>query len=618
MVATNVQAFSGDVEISSNLAVDTNTLFVDSVGNKVGIGTTDPTGQLEVHGEGQTSFTSFNQDGNMGGALALRSDDGIAGSGGAVMFGSHAGFHAAIKASLIDGSNNTTGDLNFFVRSDHPDATMSQKMVIKNNGRVGIGKTDPGATLDVRGSASDPSAPTVHIGDNVTDQGDYGMVNLVRHPTDGGSKAHLAFVRNGNTVFGQGFYNNTNTFGFWPSFGAVTNTPTMCFDPSGNVGIGKTDPSCTLDINDSTSQYNGIFSNRLWVASVGDNTGDGSPDDNTGSPWRGLGFDDLAWNDQSYKYSGDIPILSGYEGVALRSGAGNIVLTQAGDVGIGVTDPVARLHVQTPVGTASNFIRVESSMNDGSSQSISGVEFKTNPQFFNGDNSQRVPARIDSGFYNGAAGTTNWADAYISLLTTNDPASGVLYDALTCRGGGVGIGVTSPNTKLDVNGSMQSYSGRHVKMVPIRAHGYNDIASNGGTIVIANAENGSGSTYQGSFAAFNFFGGSAINNFTGERWVTPNRVRICFRWGFVGGYVANVTWKFWERYYPSTSPDILKGTHTSSNGSLSRGFTTVWGPTMSITYNDVPVIFIEADSNNTAVADATVRVSSIWLEYLYD
>ena len=48
MAQTNVQAFSGDVAISSNLAVDTNTLFVDSVGGTVGIGSTliditDPT-----------------------------------------------------------------------------------------------------------------------------------------------------------------------------------------------------------------------------------------------------------------------------------------------------------------------------------------------------------------------------------------------------------------------------------------------------------------------------------------------------------------------------------------------------------------------------------------------
>ncbi len=48
MAQTNVQAFSGDVAISSNLAVDTNTLFVDSVGNKVGIGNTNPSQILDV------------------------------------------------------------------------------------------------------------------------------------------------------------------------------------------------------------------------------------------------------------------------------------------------------------------------------------------------------------------------------------------------------------------------------------------------------------------------------------------------------------------------------------------------------------------------------------------
>ena len=48
MAATNVQAFSGDVEISSNLAVNTNDLFVDTVSESVGIGTTEPAAKLHV------------------------------------------------------------------------------------------------------------------------------------------------------------------------------------------------------------------------------------------------------------------------------------------------------------------------------------------------------------------------------------------------------------------------------------------------------------------------------------------------------------------------------------------------------------------------------------------
>jgi hypothetical protein len=55
MAQTNVQAFSGDVDISSNLAVDTNTLFVDSVNNKVGIGLTQTGATLEVTGNAYVS-----------------------------------------------------------------------------------------------------------------------------------------------------------------------------------------------------------------------------------------------------------------------------------------------------------------------------------------------------------------------------------------------------------------------------------------------------------------------------------------------------------------------------------------------------------------------------------
>ena len=118
------------------------------------------------------------------------------------------------------------------------------------SGNVGIGKTNPGGPLDIRAGASDPSVPTVHIGDNAADYGgDYGMVNLVRNPANAGSKAHLAFIRNGNTIFSQGFYNNTNTFGFWPSFTGVTNTPAMSFASTGRVGIGTTDPLYTAKLD---------------------------------------------------------------------------------------------------------------------------------------------------------------------------------------------------------------------------------------------------------------------------------------------------------------------------------------------------------------------------------
>src|SRR6056300_220533 len=48
MATTNIQSFPGDVDVTSNITVDTNTLHVDSVTGNVGIGTTSPSAQLTL------------------------------------------------------------------------------------------------------------------------------------------------------------------------------------------------------------------------------------------------------------------------------------------------------------------------------------------------------------------------------------------------------------------------------------------------------------------------------------------------------------------------------------------------------------------------------------------
>jgi hypothetical protein len=120
----------------------------------------------------------------------------------------------------------------------------------------------------------------------------------------------------------------------------------------------------------------------------------------------------------------------------------------SGNVGIGTTGPAGKLHVETPLGTSTNFVKIGSSLNSGSSQSVSGIEFAGNPAFFNGDNTQRSAAQITSGFYEG--GTADWADAYISLRTPNNPSTGTLNDILTIRGGNIGINTTGPAYPLHI------------------------------------------------------------------------------------------------------------------------------------------------------------------------
>jgi len=95
-------------------------------------------------------------------------------------------------------------------------------------------------------------------------------------------------------------------------------------------------------------------------------------------------------------------------------------------------------------GQTTNYINIGSYMNNGSTRSISGLQFLANPQFGNGDNGQRSAGFIRSGFYQG-----DWA-TYISLVTRSSSGSGTEQNVLTCKEDRVGIGITNPSLKLHV------------------------------------------------------------------------------------------------------------------------------------------------------------------------
>ena len=361
------------------------------------------------------------------------------------------------------------------------------------NDRVGVGTTSPGGKLDIRGSVSDPSIPTVHIGDNAADFGDYGMVNLVRNPAESGTKAHLAFIRSGNTIFSQGYYNNTNTFGFWPSFGSVANTPAMAFATNGNVGIGVTDPDARLHIEEPT----GISATtRLFHTENGFTGGSrGHFEIIEKKVGTGTGWSDFALRlqrrvdstEQGYiefnpdGSSGDYGIAFGNTG---GGGPGEImrIVGSTGNVGIGITNPDGTLHVK-----AENRMHITS----GNTPAFTGLNAATSD---NGRaqlvlNSAYSDLVIASSFANDNHGSTlsfttvnpintaeyrkfvinqgNWgtrkdfldfglsastadANPHLSINSTDT--------VLTLDGNNkrVGIGTTSPGYKLDVNGDINS------------------------------------------------------------------------------------------------------------------------------------------------------------------
>jgi hypothetical protein len=136
---------TGDLTITGGLTVDTDTLVVDDVNNRVGIGTASPLDNLHIRNGATTGYTPSGvstvtvEDIN-GGSIAL-----LSGSSG--------------TSYLIFGDDT---DNKGYLKYDHSNDAMtlrangtSNQLVLNSTGNVGIGTPDPGAyKLNVNGDTN--------------------------------------------------------------------------------------------------------------------------------------------------------------------------------------------------------------------------------------------------------------------------------------------------------------------------------------------------------------------------------------------------------------------------------------------------------------------------------
>ena len=143
---------NGDVTINSNLTVDTDTLFVDGTNGRVGIGTTSPGGDLHV-----TRFGGVN-------ILLENTGDTTGGRNVAIRFRHANGEGAKINALREAGDDD---GMNLTFSTQPIDGSLTQRMVIDPDGRVGIGTTSPTEALDVVGNiqAAGTVAADAFVGD---------------------------------------------------------------------------------------------------------------------------------------------------------------------------------------------------------------------------------------------------------------------------------------------------------------------------------------------------------------------------------------------------------------------------------------------------------------------
>jgi len=494
------------IKFLNTVAVDTDVLYVDASSNNVGIGTTSPNHKLQVEGGSAESIINLTTTGYANGLDIIEGTDGHAAiwlrensymhfgtngvermritSSGNVGIGTTSPLY---KLDVASGNSSNAfglslsgtarlkmyadGTYNYYAaqsgQSHRFTTTGGAEFLIANGGNVGIGTTSPGQKLDVSGNirgnnfyANDSSVPSFYMerGDGLPQP----VIRLVKS--------------NDNLLIG---HNAIDEVIFYDDAGEA-----MRLDGSGNLGIGTTSPTYKLDVAgnirvDSTSVA------QIFLDSAASNDAVLNFHENASQKGK-IGYDTS---------------LGGF-GFVAGSGAfstADMVLLDSGNVGIGTTNPAQNFVVAdatngngvelVPGATATiqTYNRGTASYNnlniDTASTRLRSTDYTS---FHNGSGFPERMRITSSG--NVGIGTTSPTQAKLVVNTTSLVASafgrdgtdgdvvqiynglvgstkiialgasgndGTIYSQfgnllLQPSAGNVGIGTTSPSTKLEV------------------------------------------------------------------------------------------------------------------------------------------------------------------------
>lgn len=371
---------TGKIWIGDGNTIVSDTVYVDEPNNRVGIGTTSPSTKLHVSG----------------GDIRIDDTEQLQFGAGGVRINNDAAGRMYQRAPL-----------GFYWETNG-----GYRMVLNSSGNVGIGTTSPSSRLDVLTSSSGP----------------------------------VATLKNTSSIGGSGLdvYGGTGSSSNILTLYDKDSNQRLEVTGEGNVGIGTTSPSQKLDVS-GTGRFTDILRSDKFLQIQGAGT--------TANETIGIGLnitDDFAYvgNDSTTRYlnhygmgihkplqatisGGNGAYLSGYFGVDIfTAGNSRIHVNQTGNVGIGTTNPSARLEVQ---GTNSNTQAALKVTDSGDSffevVPDNNTTFKIGDLDAVGDEAMIVGTFSDITFSKG--GTTTM------ILDSNNK---------------VGIGTTSPAKKLTIGG----------------------------------------------------------------------------------------------------------------------------------------------------------------------
>ena len=424
-------------------AANTEKMVITSAGN-VGIGTDNPGAKLEIK-DGDLWLNGATGTSNPE-IRFLDNDPSIAG--------------AKIRYNNTDGNlyiehmwdTSTSG---IFFRNRTTGTTLNTMSLV--NGNVGIGTTSPGEKLHVLGKALLNNGSSLYIDSSGTQTVFANIVDIpMRFQTNSGNRLTIGGA--GAIQFNNyDSTNNTGTPTYLLGTDASGNVVKTLSTPGGDPGpylplaggtltgaLGGTSATFTGNVG-----IGGAASDKVTVSGSGNLGIKINNSGNTSSDYSAIRFEqDTAEKGVIYTNQDDL---------YLRSPSGDVLLQHSGgNVGIGTTTPATTLHVDG--GSLTNnvaayigggFVSNDAYHKEGgllvvsgtnATQTGAGIAFQTrNTQNTNYWKSSIIMDRAGARrFTLGGAGTVAGSE-----------------DLTILSGGNVGIGVTSPGEKLEVNGNIK-------------------------------------------------------------------------------------------------------------------------------------------------------------------
>lgn len=419
---------TGTVSISGDLAIDTDIFYVDSVNDRVGIGTSTPGAELEI--EKDDPGTVIWQ---RAAEIVIENTNTLDGAWAGIQFmGAGSGIAGGIGTKFTDTSANI-GDL--YLSTRNADTSFNTNHMVLTEGKVGIGTNTPSTELEISNLVTNPAltltgnlSSVVHTAEadydisfTALDAGNANM-DFVAIPSDGTSPAQYRFGRgNGTTGPNIIFLYEPNSTTVQTRI-ASSGFDTFFNNEGGNFGIGTNIPLTNFHVLTSGT------------------SGFGSTPVDRGIAITGIGGQSRLYFEATDATSSERVISMNNEDGILNFGSLN------DDAAAFINENILALELSTGyvgIGTSS----------PGANLDIVTTDSDTVMRITADDTYDTVLRFFQNGSTKGIIGYDDSDDAIkIGYATTLGDANSLVIDS----SGNVGIGTSNPSSLLDIENSDSS------------------------------------------------------------------------------------------------------------------------------------------------------------------